>query len=183
MAIMAEDQGMAIIEREISAYRLNDKSSHSPAWIYFSKRNLGEVVCLLCGTTMPVKNSSTGCMVNHLKRHHGSDKTYNAWTIYEELAELRELRVLAKRKAQTTIAGNRKRASSSGGGVFKMNAHKRKQRVTASTERESMGMETDFTISPFTLGIEFETQMAEGLRGIAESQYDILQDVDDTEEG
>ena len=51
------------------------ESTASPLWIWF-----------VCNTSIPRKDSTTGGMVNHLKRQN------NAWKTYEELSSLKEKR-------------------------------------------------------------------------------------------
>ena len=49
-------------------------------------------------TSIPQKDSTTGGMVNHLKRHHGLLSKKNAWKTYKELSSLKEKRLKNKRK-------------------------------------------------------------------------------------
>ena len=69
----------------------------SPVWIWFDKHEK-DARCTLCGTTVLRKDSSTSCMVNHLRHKHGWLSKYNAWKENEELSALKETRQKNKRK-------------------------------------------------------------------------------------
>ena len=63
------------------------ESTASPLWIWFVKEEKS-ATCTMCNTPIPRKDSTTGGMVNHLKRHHGFLSKNNAWKTYEELTEM-----------------------------------------------------------------------------------------------
>ena len=65
-------------------------------------------------------------MINHLKIHHSSNHSYNAWTICEELLELRKLRVQTKKQAKLKYKG-----------IFSDNADDKSDRLA---HQESMGV-------------------------------------------
>ena len=73
------------------------ESTASPLWIWFAKEEKS-ATCTMCNTSIPRKDSTTGGMVNHLKRHHGFLSKNNAWKTYEELSSLKEKRLKNKRK-------------------------------------------------------------------------------------
>ena len=84
---------------KIDNYRTNDTLTQSPCWIWFSKLDPQQSKCLICKRTIPRKDSTTTAMISHMRYRHGSNSGYNAWIIYEELSELRDLRMKAKRQA------------------------------------------------------------------------------------
>ena len=108
---MDNSQRTEFLEREVETYRSDDNLSHSPVWIWFSKVNQAELQCLICNKHLPQgKGGTTGGMLHHLKRRHGPLTNYDAFSMFEELGELRDLRIMAKR--QGAAAGNtRKRPS------------------------------------------------------------------------
>ena len=112
---MEDSQRSEFLEREIETYRTDDGLSHSPVWIWFSKVNETELHCLVCNKRTPRgKDGSTGGMLFHIKSKHGPRSFYDAYTIFEELAELRDLRLMAKRQNNV---GRRPRTSNSATGV------------------------------------------------------------------
>ena len=79
--------------QEIIDFKENDAIS-SPIWIWFIKNNN----ISKCKTNIPRKDSSTGGMTVHLKRHHNFMAKYNAWKIYEELSSLKEERMKSRKR-------------------------------------------------------------------------------------
>ena len=99
-------ENQEFIEEQIRAYRENDLAHSSPLWIWFAKVAADMVTCLVCQQTVTSTNYGTTNMKSHLKRHHGEQRKYNAWIIYEELAELKELRI-GNRKSQPSQKVNK----------------------------------------------------------------------------
>ena len=91
---------MEQITKEIEAFRENDSMTHSPSWIWFSKIEKNLSICLLCNTKIKSTNSNTTSMGNHIKRLHNSKTDYDASLIFEELSELRDMRISSKRQIQ-----------------------------------------------------------------------------------
>ena len=82
---------------KILEYREDSTISSSPIWIFFSK-NGSDVTCNVCNTTLQRKNSSTGNMSHHLRRHHNFSSKYNAWKIFQELSAVKEERLQRLKK-------------------------------------------------------------------------------------
>ena len=87
---------MEKLDQEVQAYRDNGSHSQSPIWIWFAKVNPDVSMCLICNKELKARSSSSSLNA-HLKRKHNDDIGYNAWTLCEELMELKELRLNNKR--------------------------------------------------------------------------------------
>ena len=96
---------MQTMETEIDAYRADDSLYHSPVWIWYARLSEDMCSCMLCNTSVPNTSHSTTPMINHLKRYHGSNQSYNAWTICEELLELRKLRMQTRKRTKLKYNG------------------------------------------------------------------------------
>ena len=72
-------------------------TTSSPIWIWYEKSEK-DAICKLCNKKVSRPDSTTTCMVNHLKRFHGFLSKNNAWKDYEELSVLKETRLKCKRK-------------------------------------------------------------------------------------
>ena len=90
---------MQTMETEINAYRLDDELCHSPVWIWYTVLREGVASCLLCNNPVTNTKSNTTSMIQHLRNHHNSNQSYNAWIICEELVELRKMRMQTKKAA------------------------------------------------------------------------------------
>ena len=84
-------------EQSIINFKENIDLVSSPIWIWYEK-NEKDAKCKICKTVVPRKDSSTGGMVNHLKRHHNFMSKYNAAKIFEELSTLKEERVKNRKR-------------------------------------------------------------------------------------
>ena len=86
----------------ISAYKESD-STKSPICIWYQKEK-ESAKCLICQTSLTSKSFATTNLINHLKRHHGFLKKYNAWKEYEELSSMKEARISGLKRKNSEIS-------------------------------------------------------------------------------
>ena len=86
---------------KITEYK-ESNSSKSPVWIWFdNEKEYGK--CLICQTRVKIANYATTNLIQHLKRHHGFLKKYNAYQEYEKLTDLKEERVRNSKRKKSEV--------------------------------------------------------------------------------
>ena len=110
-----EENSGEVLQAKIKTYREDDSLTHSPLWLWYTKVDSPgnyNSVCRICDTVVPRRDGTTGGMMKHLERHHGRSSDYNAYIIYEELQELKELRLNQKKlHGEKYVSRYRKRMS------------------------------------------------------------------------
>ena len=124
-----EQELIALLDREVQAYRNDDSLTHSPIWIWFTKSNSEESYCLICKKSLVVRHGSTSSLMTHLKRVHNHSTSYNASVIWEELAELKELRLTSLRSQRSETSYKNR--------VFRKLLNKERKRLQSVLDRST----------------------------------------------
>ena len=92
---------MMDFEQLIVEFKENDSEVSSPLWIWFMKEE-ASATCKMCKTNVSRKDGSTGGLVYHLKRHHNFVSKYNAFKDFQELSEIKDKRMQARKRKNET---------------------------------------------------------------------------------